>query len=223
MGEKPHHDFTRFWRQGIVMAVAVLWVSLTSGADVGLAGLFPGKALLTINGGAPRTVTVGVKTEEGVKVVSIEGDTAVVEIDGRRRVLRVGQNVAAQASGSGAPKVVLTADSNGHFVTMGSINGTPVRFLVDTGATMVSIGATDARRIGLDPSKGVPGVTNTANGQARVFRMRLDSVRVGDVTLNGVDAAVHQSDMAVTLLGMSFLNRMEMQRAGDTMTLTKRY
>lgn len=190
---------------------------------MGLAGLFPGKVLLTINGGAPRIVAVGAKTDEGVKVLAVEGETATLEIDGRKRVLRVGQNVAAQPSGSGPPSVVLTADARGHFFTTGSINGTSVRFLVDTGASMVSIGAGDARRMGIDPSKGEPGVVSTANGQVMVSRVKLNSVRVGDVVLNNVDALVHQTDLPISLLGMSFLNRMEMQRSGDTMTLIKRY
>ena len=168
-------------------------------------------------------MAVGSRTEEGVSVLSIEGNTATIEIDGRKRVLRVGQNVAAQPSGSGPASVVLTADSRGHFLPTGTINGTTVRFLVDTGASMISIGAGDARRIGIDPSKGERGITNTANGQAVVSRVKLNSVRVGDIVLHNVDALVHQNDLPVTLLGMSFLNRMEMQRNGDTMTLIKRY
>ena len=200
-----------------------MWAPAVWSADVGLAGLFPGKALLTINGGAPRIVAVGNTTQEGVRVVAIEGETATLEIDGKKRVLRVGQNVAAQPSGSGPANVVLTADARGHFLTTGNINGATVRFLVDTGASMISIGAGDARRIGIDPSKGEPGVANTANGQTVVMRVKLNSVRVGDIVLNNVDALVHQHDLPVTLLGMSFLNRMEMQRNGDTMTLIKRY
>ena len=193
------------------------------GADVGLAGVFSGKALLTIDGGAPRVVPVGTKTGEGVSVVAVDGETATVEVDGKRRVLRVGQNVAVQRSESGPAQVVLTADVRGHFYTTGNINGSPVKLLVDTGASLISIGAADARRMGIDPTKGKPGLTNTANGQARVWLVKLNTVRVGDVVLNNVDAAVHESDMNVALLGMSFLNRMEMQRNGDTMTLIKRY
>lgn len=188
-----------------------------------MAGLFPGKALLTINGGPPRTVAVGVATDEGVKVLSVEGETATIEIDGKKRVLRVGQNVAVQAAGKGPTTAILTADGQGHFLTTGNINGTTVRFLVDTGASMISIGAGDARRIGIDASKGQPGMVNTANGQTTVSRVKLDTVRVGEIVLNNVDALVHQHDLPIVLLGMSFLNRMEMQRDGDAMTLKKRY
>lgn len=200
-----------------------LFAPLAQATDVGLAGLFSGRALLTINGGAPRIVALGAKTDEGVKVLAIEGETATLEVDGKKRVLRVGQNVASQSSGSGPATAVLTADSAGHFVTMGNINGSNVRFIVDTGASMVSLGASDARRIGIDPSKGELGRMQTANGVAVVSHVKLDTVRVGDIVLNNVDATVHQQDMPVALLGMSFLNRMEMQRSGDTMTLKKRY
>ena len=205
------------------LVVLGLFTGLVQAADVGLAGLFPGKVLLTINGGTPRIVAVGARTDEGVRVVSVEGDTATLEIDGKKRILRVGQNVASQASTGGPQSAVLTADGRGHFLTTGVVNGSSIRFLVDTGASMISLGAGDARRIGIDPGKGEPGIVNTANGQARVSRVKLDSVRVGDIVLNNVDATVHQHDLPFALLGMSFLNRMEMQRDGDTMTLKKRY
>ena len=137
-------DFTR-----AALLCLCLFAPLAQATDVGLAGLFSGKALLTINGGTPRIVALGVKTDEGVKLVAIEGETATLEVDGKKRVLRVGQNVASQSSGSGPAMAVLTADNAGHFLTMGSINGSSVRFLVDTGASTVSLGASDARRIGI--------------------------------------------------------------------------
>lgn len=207
----------------LLMAAIAFVAQGANAADVGLAGVFPGKALLTINGGRPRVVPIGVKTDEGVTVLSIEGETATLEIDGKKRVLRVGQNVASQSSGSGPAQAVLTADAGGHFYVTGNINGTTVRFIVDTGASTISLGASDARRIGIDPSKGRPGIVNTANGQAMVSLVKLDTVRVGEIVLNNVDATVHQTDMPIALLGMSFLNRMEMQRDGGTMTLKKRY
>ncbi|MDR0439871.1 MAG: TIGR02281 family clan AA aspartic protease [Candidatus Accumulibacter sp.] len=203
--------------------MAGLWPLAACGANVGLAGLFPGKALLIIDGGAPRIVAVGAKTREGVTVVATEGNTATIEIDGKRRVLRVGQNVAEQASEGRTPRIVLTADTQGHFFATGYINGASVRFMVDTGATLIAIGASDARRIGLDPGKGTRMLIDTANGRVSASRVKLDSVRVGDVVLNNVDAAVHSSELPVVLLGMSFLNRMQMRRDAGTMTLIRNY
>ena len=136
----------------------------------------------------------------------------------------IGSNaLGGNASTNGASRVTLIADARGHFVTTGSINGATVTFLVDTGATMVSMGITDARRIGLNYLAGERGMSRTANGAARVYRVKLDSVKVGDISLSNVDALVHEADMPWVLLGMSFLNRLEMTRQGDDLTLVKRY
>lgn len=204
----------------------VLVLSLFSFAavaeEVGLAGIMGSKALLMINGGEPQSVKVG-EALGGVKVLAIENDQVVVEIGGKKRPLRVGQHAVGAASADGSGKIVMTADAQGHFFTTGNINGTSVRFLVDTGATMVSLGASDARRIGLDFNRGQKGMSQTANGQTVVSKVQLDTVRIGDTTLHNVDALIHQNEMPVALLGMSFLNRMEMQRDGSTMTLKKRF
>jgi aspartyl protease family protein len=85
------------------------------------------------------------------------------------------------------------------------------------------LGAGDASRLGIDWKKGQQGITQTANGQARAWKIRLDTVRVGDITLHGVDGMVHESDMPIVLLGMSFLSRMDIRNEGTTMMLKKRY
>ncbi len=208
--------FTRFaLLLGLVSGVA-------AAQDIGLAGVMGSKAMLMINGGEPQAVAAG-QSLDGVKVLSVQGDQAVIEIGGKKRPLRVGQHAIGAASGDGSGKIILNADGQGHFYTTGTINGTSVRFIVDTGATMVSLGATDARRIGLDFNRGQKGMTQTANGQSVVSKVKLDTVRIGDVTLHNVDALIHQTEMPMALLGMSFLNRMEMQRDGSTMTLKRRF
>lgn len=209
-------------RHSTLLAALLLAVTAAAAQEVGLAGIMGSKAMLTINGSEPRAVQVG-QSVDGVRVISVQGDQAVVEIGGRKRPLRVGQNAVGAPAPDGSGKVTLNADGQGHFFTTGSINGTSVRFMVDTGATMISLGPTDARRIGLDPTRGEKGLTSTANGQAVVTRVKLDTVRVGDITVNNVDALIHQADMPMALLGMSFLNRMDMQREGSTMTLKKRF
>ena len=210
-------------RHFTLLALALCLVSGGAAAqDVGLAGVLGSKALLMIDGGEPQAVAVG-QSLAGVKVISVQGEQAVVETGGKKRPLRVGQHAigAAPADGSGA--IVMTADNQGHFYVTGSVNGAAVRFMVDTGATMISLGATDARRIGLDFNRGQKGMTQTANGQTMVSKVKLDTVRIGDVTLHNVDALIHQTEMPMARLGMSFLNRMEMQRDGSTMTLRKRF
>ncbi|MCG3185670.1 MAG: hypothetical protein IOMNBAOH_00180 [Rhodocyclaceae bacterium] len=208
-----------------ILALAVYWVANWAYAtDVQVVGMFPGKAVLIIDGGAPRTLVAGGPRVAGVRVLSLEEGSALLEIDGQRRRVALGHGYSSAASGEGGGRVVtLSADGRGHFVTEGAINGTPVRFMVDTGATLIALGATDARRIGVDLSQAQQGIAQTANGMTPIWRVKLGTVKIGSVMLRDVDAAVHAGELPVALLGMSFLNRMDMRREGGTMTLRQRY
>jgi aspartyl protease family protein len=215
-----------FRRTGaIIVLLAALATSATGeAAEVSLVGLYGGKALVVIDGGKPRSIAVGAPTPEGVKLVAIEEGAAVFEIDGRRQRLVIGQHsVSAGRDQTEAPTLSMTADSSGQFYVAGTVNGAPMRFLVDTGATLIALGKADAWRANIDYQKGQPGTAMTANGPTRIWKVTLNSVRVGDLLANQVDAMVHEHDLPIVLLGMSFLNRMEMKRDGQTMTLKKRY
>lgn len=191
-------------------------------ADVTLVGLIGAKAIVVIDGGAPRTLAPGQKTAEGVMLLGTEKDAASFDIDGKKRTLRMGR--AYSAASPGKQSVTLKADARGHFVTTGYINGGAVRFLVDTGATFVVLPVAEAKRLGINYLQGERGRMQTANGVIAAYRVKLDTVKIGDVTVSNVDAAVSGNDaMGVSLLGMSFLNRMQMARDGQSMTLTKRY
>jgi aspartyl protease family protein len=204
----------------IVIGFAVS--ALVGATDVKLVGLFPNRAVVQIDGGPLRTLSVGQKTAEGIVLISVEGDGATFEIDGRHTALGLSHARMKQAEGAASVKV--TADENGHFTTMGQVNGMPVRFAVDTGATYIAFHANEARRLGLDYRKGEKVLMDTAGGIARAYRIKLDTVRVGDISVNSVDAVVMDSEgPGIALLGMSFLGRMDMKREGEIMTLTKRY
>jgi aspartyl protease family protein len=191
--------------------------------DVNVIGLFPGKVVVVVNRGAPRTLSVGEKTAEGIRVVSVDGRGAVLEIDGKREALEMGQHFESAAETGARQSVTMARDGSGHFMTDARVNGAHVRFMVDTGATLVSIPAGEARRLGIDYTKGSPGYAILADGR-RVpsWRVTLESVTVGDVTLYKVDGAVSEGS-GTPLLGMSFLNRTEMRNEGQSLTLTKRY
>jgi len=191
--------------------------------DVALVGKIGDRAIIVIDGGQPRTLAPGRKTAEGVTLIGIGENAASFEIDGKKRLLRVGER-AYSVPGSGSPSVTLQADARGHFVTVGSINGGGVRFLVDTGATFVSLPTAEAKRLGIDYRRGARGRIQTANGVVEVYRVKLDSVRVGDIEAHNVDAVVSDGDtLGLTLLGTSFLNRVQMQQDGLSMTLTQRF
>lgn len=206
------------------LALVVLAVADVHAADVSLAGVFGGKAVLVIDGGAPRTLAPGARSPEGVKLLSVEGDRAWVDIDGRRVQLRIGENVASQRSAETSASVIhLNADQQGHFSADGSINGVPMKFLLDTGATVIAMDRNQARRAGIDLSRAEAMRVQTANGVVRAWRVRLASVKLGSVTQANVEAAVMDAEMPQVLLGMSFLNRMDMQRNGQVMTLRQRF
>lgn len=209
------------------LAVAAILLGVAAqgyATDVQLGGVIGERAVLIVNGGRPQTIAVGASTREGVKLLSVAGDEAAIETEGRRSRLRLGeQPISIGVSESGRGEVRLAADTRGHFITMGLINGVGQRFLVDTGATLVSIGADDAKRAGINYLAGTPATTMTANGPAQVWKVRLDTVQVGDVVLHGVEAAVHQHAMPIGLLGMSFLNRTELRREAGALILRKNY
>ena len=157
-------------------------------------------------------------------LVSVDKSSAVLEVDGKKQSLEMGQHFES-AAGTGAREVVtIAAGQGGHFMTSGQVNGNGVRFMVDTGATLVAIPVSEARRLGIDYEKGQRGLSSTAGGVVPIYRVMLDSVSVGGITLRGVEASVLDvPGMDFLLLGNSFLSRTEMRREGTTLTLTKRF
>lgn len=191
-------------------------------ADIGVIGLFPGKAVLVIDGASPKTFAVGSHVADGVKLLGVDASSAVFEEHGKRQKVSIGTHVSHADAGN-ASSVTLQADGRGHFVTPVQINGLTMPMLVDTGATLITLSSQQARRLGIDYRSGQHGYSNTANGRVEVYQVRLDNVRVGPIELNQVDAAVQESGLPFGLLGMSFLNRTQMRREGEQMVLSKRY
>ncbi|KAB2318283.1 TIGR02281 family clan AA aspartic protease [Betaproteobacteria bacterium SCN1] len=189
--------------------------------SVSVVGLFKDKAIVSIDGGKPRTLSAG-QTLQGVKLLAADSGSATFDVNGTRRTLGMGQSFAGGASDT-RQSVSLTADGRGHFTAAGSVNGYPVTFLVDTGATSVAINAAEARRLGVDYKAGQAVGVQTAAGLVKAWRVTLNTVKVGGISVNQVEGLVVETGLSIPLLGMSFLNRMEMKRDGQTMTLTQRY
>ena len=211
--------------RGIFAALLMVWLPAGAQAQssVALAGMMGGRALLVVDGSAPKTVAAG-ETHQGVKVISTAGDEAVIEQSGKRRTLRVGEApVSMGGAGGRGNRIVLTESSGGHFMTPGQINGRAVQFMVDTGATSIAMSMLDADRAGISYKNGQPVQMSTANGAVQGFRILLASVRVADVEVYNVDAVVTPQPMPFMLLGNSFLTRFQMKRENHLMTLDKRY
>jgi aspartyl protease family protein len=214
-------------------ALASLLLAALPGAalaqSVALAGMLGNKALLVIDGDPPKWLAPG-QTHRNVKVLSTSDDQAVLELNGNRMTLRIGDAPVSLGAGGGpgtasgqGNKIVLTAGSGGHFMTSGQINGKAVQFIVDTGATSVSMTVADAERLGLDYKSGRRTPLITANGTVLGWQTQLSSVRVGDVEVFNVEAVVSAGDTPYLLLGNSFLTRFQMNRSNDQMTLIKRF
>jgi aspartyl protease family protein len=198
--------------------------------QIQLGGVMGSKALFVIDGQS-QMIAVG-ESARGVRLVSLNGDKAKVELQGKIVELRVGGSPAVVGGGIGASgggpggntrEIVIPVGDGGHYFMNGTINGRSVRFMVDTGATMVAMSAADATRIGLDLRKGQLGFGSTANGVTQMMAITLDSVRVSEVELYNVAAVVTPANMPYVLLGNSFLSRFRIQRDGDVMRLTRRY
>lgn len=207
----------------LLLAASAL-ASVAHAESVTLTGTIGSRAILVIDGGAPKTLAVGERIQN-VRLVSLQDGTAVVEAGNQRVTLRMDTpvSVGKPVTNNGNTRIVLPAGSGGHFMTQGSINGRTVTFMLDTGATSVALSASDADRIGLAYKNGTPVQLGTANGVVNGYRVRLDSVRVGDVDVAGVDAVVSPQSMPYVLLGNSFINRFSMRRDSDQMVLEKRY
>ena len=206
-------------------AMLLMLASHTHAAtSVVLSGVLGSKALLIVDGTAPKAVAAG-ESHQGVKVLSVTREQAVVEVDGGQQTLRLGETpsrLGRMDPPSSGRRIVLTADSGGHFTGAGSINGKAMRFLVDTGATAVAIGAAEAERMGLDFRNNPPVTMRTANGNAQGWQIKLGSLRIGDVELREVDAIITPTALPYVLLGNSFLTQFQMTRLTDQMVLEKR-
>ena len=211
------------------LATTVLLLALTlvpSGGwaveSVRIVGLFSGTAVIELDG-RQRLLRAGQTSPEGVTLVSANAKEAVLEINGRRGTYALGSHISSTyASADGREiSVRIWPDPRGMYTVMGSINGFPVRFLVDTGATTIAMNSAQARRLGIDYRVvGKPGLASTASGVVRSYGVVLDRVKVGDIQMRNVRAGVIDgSHPQQVLLGMTFLNRVNMTREGQMLEL----
>lgn len=192
--------------------------------DIEVLALFRDQAVLRIDGTRYK-LGPGETTPEGVRLVSTYEAGAVLDVDGRQRRIALGSKIRSSYQQAAREEVQVFRDGAGMFSTIGSINGMPVNFLVDTGATSVAMNAVQARRLGIDfRIVGEPGTVVTASRVETVYRVMLDSVKVGAIQLRNVEAVVLDGPQPQKiLLGMSFLGRLEMQNDGQRLLLRRKY
>ncbi len=196
----------------------------TADTQVNIVGLFSNKAVLIINGGKPKTLSVG-QTSDGVKLIAADSQAATLQIEGNTKRLSMGQAASVVGKSSGvAASAVLYANSQGHYVSDCQINGASLKFLLDTGATSVALNSGDAKFANIDYKRGEPMQVSTANGVVTAYRVTIATLKIGGITLNQVDATVLEGGSPpLVLMGMSALSRIDMKREDIALTLTKKY
>ena len=190
-----------------------------------IVGLFKDKAIVMLDG-KQRVMSIGKTTPEGATLISANSKEAVIEIEGKQESYTLGSHISTHfASPTSGKKVIIAPDPSGMYLVNGSINDFQVNFVVDTGATLISMNKHQAKRIGLKYKlEGEESLSNTASGFAKIYLIELKKVKVGDIEIRNVQAAVHDGDHpTVILLGNAFLNQVDMNREGRLLELEKKY
>ncbi len=201
-----------------VMACGTSWVLAN---DILVLGLFKDMVILKV-GDAQHKLRVGETSSEGIKLIAADSDEAILEFGGVQQTYTLGMHQNARSLVQ--KKTVSEArvwSSGGMYLTAGLINGLPVDLLVDTGASLVAMNMTDAKRLGINYRyTGKRGVARTASGMVNTWLIKLKTVKVGDIELHNVEGAVVEGQGPSTiLLGMSFLKHVKMQREGNLLQL----
>lgn len=209
-------------RRWLLIAVLFLCPAAVGAAAVEVRGLFAGSALLQINGES-RLLKQGA-TYQGVTLVSASSKEAVVDIDGRQHRLGMSKHISASFRAPDNLEVRLAPGRGGHYVTPARINNQPVSVMVDTGATAVAMSLPQAKALGIDYRNGTPTRVGTANGVVTAYRVMLEEVTVGTVTVKKVEGLVHVGNSPdVILLGNSYLQRVRMFTENGVLVFQSQY
>lgn len=191
--------------------------------DVKVVGLFSNTAVVKIQG-KQRLLKVGQISPEGVELLSADTRMATLLIEGEQYQMGLSRDLSGGYQERRTTSLQIDINEYGQYLTPGSINGRSVTFLVDTGATSVAMNSEMARILGIDFVAGQRGQSSTAGGIVTAYRVMLDSVKVGDIEVRNVRAAVLEGVYPTyVLLGMTYLSQVEMKENAGLLTLTKKY
>ena len=206
-----------------LVVLLLLFAQAASALDIQVRMLARGSALLEIDG-KQRMLRDGKTSPEGVLLVSSDGKKAVIEVDGKRQALTLTKRIATNFTTAEKSVVRIASTHGGHYVTPGRINGMPVEFMIDTGATMIAMNYVVAESLGIDYRAGRPIRVNTANGVAQAYEVILSSVSIGNLEVQQIKAAVSSTEFPqVILLGNSYLGKVDMQVDNGVLLLQSRH
>lgn len=190
--------------------------------DIQVQALMPGMVVLNVDG--ERLTLKQGQTKKGIRMVSSDTATAVLEVDGEQATYKMGTTISTQFKQAEILSEQIIIDQYGMYRAYGSINGQTVSYLVDTGASSVAMSARDARKLGIPYRlEGIPTKTSTASGIADAWVIELKSVRLGKLVEKNVRGVVIDGDHpAHILLGMTFLNRMKVEKEAGKMIISQK-
>jgi aspartyl protease family protein len=185
--------------------------------DIAVMGLIKDQVILRING-IHHTIGKDISVVNGVKLLEIDKDrkSVTLEVDGITKKYRLGHGTKTATA-----SIKLLPDSSGVYKAFAKINNKQVEYIIDTGATLVSLNSNIATKLGIDYKKATQTVNaETASGVVQVYLVTLDSIEIGEIKIKNVAAAVHEGNFpSMVLLGMSFLNQFDMEREGGVLSL----
>jgi aspartyl protease family protein len=220
----PPCKFHLFISAIFLLCLLISQSAVRASQNIAVMGLFRDKAVLLIDG-KRRILTVGECTTEGVKLISADSKQAIIEIGGKRHTHTLGSQISASFAQGSTKRASIYRNPKGMFTKVGSINGLPVNFLVDTGASAIAMSTREARRLGLNyRMEGKKIVVRTASGLSSAYAVKLNVVKLGDIVQRNIDAIVIDGDESATvLLGMSYLGHLNITNEGAVMHLEQQY
>ena len=191
--------------------------------NIEIQALFSGKIVALIDG-QRRVISVGETSPEGIKLLAANTSRAIFEIEGKQVERTLGSSVSLSFTKAKSIQEKVFADERGMFLSVGSINGQSVRFLVDTGATTIAMNTSQAKRLGVPyEMEGKAATASTASGFVKAYRVRLKSVTLGKIKRRNIEAMVIDGQHpGPILLGMSFLGDLKVEKVGNMLTLKSR-
>ena len=196
--------------------------------NITINGLFKDKVVVTIDG-KQQILKKNKLTPEGVKLIKSNSKEATIEIDGISKIFTLDEKIGNtfkttsddKKTTSFKKRVTIKADAMGMYKISGQINGKTVEFLVDTGATLVSMSSDLAEQLKIKYEKGKKVQMMTAKGPSIAYVVELNKVKVGDIELYNITGSVSDDMTGRALLGMSFLGKLDMKRKGKYLVLEK--
>jgi len=184
-----------------------------------LKGLFGKKSALVTIDGNDHVLKIG-KQKEGVTLLAIEGQEAIINANNQKQRISLSKQVALNYKKPTKKVVRLSSQKGGHYWAAAQINGRTVDVIVDTGATTISMGVSIAKDLGISYENGRRIRMSTANGVTEGRQVTLKKVSIGEITQYNVDATVSLSDaLPIILLGNSFLSGVDMRTENGVLIL----